>query len=155
MIPMRIFPFLEEAALLEDTLSLCYGALAERTASEDLAGKFQQLEREESNHARIIRTGKNYELKAPDVFGDIIIDPTEIRSGSSSARAVLEDVRGGRIELRLAVSRLRNLEARFEKIHLDTLVSFNDEMLRELFRNMARDDRRHVDVLEEILNGLK
>ena len=152
---MRIIPFLEEAALLEDTLASCYGALAKVAAGEALTLKFQQLEREENNHARIIRAGKNYELKAPDVFDKANVDVTEIKSGSSSARLVLEDVRSSRIDFRVAVSRLRNLEARFEKIHLDTLVSFNDEMLRELFRNMARDDRRHVDVLEEILSGLK
>jgi len=152
---MRIIPFLEEAALLEDALASCYGALAKAAAGEALILKFQQLEREESNHARIIRAGKNYELKAPDVFEKTNVDVTEIKSGSSSARSILEDVGSGRIVFREGVVRLRDLEIRFEKVHLDTLVSFNDEMLRELFRSMARDDRRHVDVLEEILSDLK
>lgn len=46
---------------------------------------------------------------------------------------------------------LAGLEDQFEKIHLDSALEVKDENLGRLFRRMARDDREHRVVLEEIL----
>ena len=151
---MRLIPFLEEAAVLEDVVADCYRALAGMTANDALLRDFRQFEREELNHARILRSGKNYVLKAPDAFGKENVDEAELHSGLAAVRAALEQIRKGSIGLREAVGRIRDLENQFEKIHLDTVMIFNDGTLQELFRQLGRDDRDHCQALEEILKTL-
>ncbi|MBN1938075.1 MAG: hypothetical protein JW843_00710 [Candidatus Aminicenantes bacterium] len=148
---MKILLFLEEAAVLEETISLCYLALAERAAETALRREFERLAEEENNHALVIRTGKNYVRKEPDLFGDAMIDMTELQAGLKLVRAVLETIRAGTSAFPDSVRRMRDIESRFEKLHMATVMPVRDESLRELFRQLARDDRDHGLVLDRIL----
>lgn len=151
---MKVISLLEEAAVLEDVVASCYGVLSDRAASPRLTEDFKQLEREENNHARVIRTGKNYVLNAPDQFGKANFDIADIHTGLSAVHTILEDLKSGKSPFREAVVRMREIEARFERIHLATLVTLKDETLGGLFRQLSRDDRDHSEKLDEILKNL-
>lgn len=148
---MKCLDFLDDAAALEDALAESYGLLAGLTADPGVSEKLNRLRREEENHARIIRTGKNYVRRAPDLFGEAIISGAELQAGLASCREVTADIRSAWLPFREGLVRLAGLEDQFEKIHLDSALEVKDENLGRLFRRMARDDREHRVVLEEIL----
>jgi rubrerythrin len=148
---MQILSFLEEAAVLEETISSCYRALGERVSEAALRKDFERLADEKRNHALVIRTGKNYFRKEPDLFGETILDQAELAAGLQLARAILEAIRSNETIFREAVKRLREMEIRFEKLHVDTVMPVRDESLRELFRQLARIDLDHRLVLDRIL----
>ncbi len=152
---MQILSFLEEAAVLEETLSLCYLALAGRAAPAAVKEEFERLANEERNHALVLRTGKSYVKKEPGLFGRTIIDRSELQTGLMYTRAVGEAVRGEALLFRDAVIRVRDLEMRFEKLHMATVMPIQDETLRELFLQLARDDKSHRLVLERIIAELR
>jgi rubrerythrin len=150
---MNIPAFLDEAVVLEETISACYGELAKQTGSTAASGVFDKLKREEDNHARVLRMGKDFARRAPDVFGKETIDPASLKTGLASSVSLLDDIRASRVELREAVARLSDLESRFEQIHMSTVVAVNDASLADLFRQLSRDDRDHRITLEEILSS--
>jgi rubrerythrin len=150
---MNIPAFLDEAIALEETIAACYGELAKRTALPDVSGVFHKLKGDEDNHVGVLRTGKDFARRAPDLFGKETIDPASLKKGLASTVSLLDDLRASRVELREAVVRLRDLESRFEQIHLSTIVAVNDASLADLFRQLSRDDRVHRITLEEILNS--
>jgi hypothetical protein len=118
-----------------------------------VSGVFQKLGRDEDNHARVLRTGKDFVRRAPDLFGKETVDPASLKMGLASTVSLLDDIRASRVELREAVARLSDLESRFEQIHMSTVVAFNDAALGDLFRQLSRDDRDHRIALEEILSS--
>ena len=60
-------------------------------------------------------------------------------------------LRAARVSFREPMIPLAGLEDQFEKIHMGSALEVKDENLGRLFRRMARDDREHRVVLEEIL----
>jgi len=152
---MHILNFLDEAIALETAVASCYEEMGRMAAEESTADRFLKLRDEENNHARVLGIGKDFVRKAPDLFGATVMDEVELRAGLAFTRAILEELQAGRLEFREALTRIRDLEASYERVHMATVVAIKDETLRDLFTRLSRDDRDHVTVLEEILSKSK
>lgn len=148
---MNVLTFLDDAAALEEILSAIYGILADMTADEEMKKDLRKLQREETNHALVIRTGKNYVRRASEAFGPTIIGETELEGGMEAARSILDNIRSGELDFRAALAHLRRLEDQFEKIHMATVMAVNDEKLQELFRQLSRDDNDHGLRVDDML----
>jgi len=151
---MTALAFLDDAAALEEILSAIYEELARLTVNQRLKTELQRLQKEETNHSLVIRTGKNYVRQAPDAFGKTIVTKTELEGGLEAARSILDDVRSGGEDFREAIVLVRRLEDQFEKIHMATAMDIKDEMLQKLFQRLAKDDKDHRLALDEILQRL-
>lgn len=151
---MTTFAFLDDAVALEEILAAIYEELARLTDDQRLKTEFQRLQKEEANHALVIRTGKNYVRQAPDTFGKTIVTKTELEGALEAARAILDDVRSGCGNYQEAVAHVRRLENQFEKIHMATAMDIKDETLHKLFQRLSKDDKDHRLTLDEILQKL-
>jgi rubrerythrin len=151
---MNAIAFLDHAAALENTLSATYEALAEKAEDNGLALELKKLQQEEGNHSRVIEAGKNYVRRAPDLFGKTIITEEELIAGLEATRSVLKDIRFGVVNFREALVIVHRLETELEKIHMAMVMAVKDESLRNLFQQMAHDDRDHRLTLDDILQQL-
>lgn len=150
---MNIMEFLEQGARLEDTVSSCYRALAEKCPTPKAGDLFRKIAGQEINHANTLRAGKSYVMRFPGTFGDPTLAPADLQKGIRSAESLLNDAEAG-ADFKSCIERLHILETAFEQVHFDSVIEIKDASLKALFRQIDRDDRLHVEALAEILAGL-
>jgi rubrerythrin len=151
---MNALAFLDDAAALEEILSAIYEMLAGLTADAEMKKDLQRLRDEEIGHNRVIRTGKNYVRRAPDLFNKTIITEKELEGGLEAARSILDNIRSGDLDFKTALVHVRRLEEQFEKIHMATGIAIEDESLKTLFRQLFKDDKDHRLTLDEMIQKL-
>ena len=89
---MRLMITLEEAIELEQKIQSCYGLLSKVTR-DGIAEELRRLAREEKSHINVLRTGKNFVIRAPDAFGQETVSDTEIRLGIKAAVDIEEGLK--------------------------------------------------------------
>ena len=147
---MKNTVMMDEAIELEERLSTCY-ELLERSAKDGLSGELKALAREEKSHVSVLKTGKNFVLQTPDAFGEVTIPDIEIQLGLKAVSELQTDLKAARLDLPGGLKRLSNLEKKFERVHMNTAIQFNDFSLKKLFEALARADAEHRQRLERLL----
>jgi rubrerythrin len=150
---MRLLVTLDEAIQLEERIQACYEFLSKIT-QDGIAAELRQLAREEKSHINVLRTGKNFVIRTPDVFGQETVSDTEIRLGIKTASDLEEGLKTQKIEYPQALKRVYDLEKKFERVHMNTAVEFKDYSLKKLFEALARADAEHRQRLERLIAQL-
>jgi rubrerythrin len=150
---MELTVTLDEAIELEERIQSCYGLLSKVT-QDGIAEELRQLAREEKSHINVLRTGKNFVIRAPDMFGQEMVSDTEIRLGIKTATDLEEGLKAQKMEYLQALKRVYDLEKKYERIHLSTAVEFKDYSLKKLFEALARADAEHRQRLERLIARL-
>jgi rubrerythrin len=144
---------LDEAIELEEKIQSCYGLLSKVT-QDGIAEELRQLAREEKSHINVLRTGKNFVIRAPDAFGLETVSDTEIRLGIKAAADLEKGLKAQKMEYPQALKRVYDLEKKYERIHMNTAVEFKDYSLKKLFEALARADAEHRQRLERLIDQL-
>jgi rubrerythrin len=147
---MRLLVTLDEAIDLEQKIQSCYEILS-RIAADGSAAELRQLAHEEKSHINVLRTGKNFVIRTPDVFGQETVSDTEIRLGIKAAADIEEGLKAQKLEYAQALRRVYDLEKKFERVHMNTAVEFKDYSLKKLFEALARADAEHRQRLERLI----
>jgi rubrerythrin len=150
---MRLTVTLDEAIELEERILSCYGLLGKFT-EDGIAEELRQLAHEEKSHVNVLRTGKNFVIRAPGVFGQETVSDAEIRLGVKAAAELEEGLKTQKLEYPQALKKIYNLEKRYERIHMNTAGEFKDYSLRKLFEALARADAEHRQRLERLIARL-
>ena len=149
---MSLSILIERAILLEGKVSRCYQALSKIVTEKDLVDELQELSREELDHANQLKAGKNYMRSASQTFGETVMSVEEIDSAIEQISQLIEDVENRRVGIAKGLKRISELEERFEKIHLKTIVEIKDRTLKALFQALGRDDREHSERLKNLIS---
>jgi len=150
---MRLLVTLDEAIELEARIQACYEFLSKVT-QDGVAAELRQLAREEKSHINVLRTGKNFVIRTPDVFGQETVSDTEIRLGIKAASELEEGLKTQKMEYPQALKKVYDLEKKFERVHMNTAVEFKDYSLKKLFEALARADAEHRQRLERLIAQL-
>jgi rubrerythrin len=150
---MRLLVTLDEAIELEEKIQSCYGSLS-KTTRDGMAEELRQLAREEKSHINVLRTGKNFIIRTPDVFGQETVSDTQIRLGIKAAADLEEGLKTQKLAYTQALKRIYELERKYERIHMNTAVEFKDYSLKKLFEALARADAEHRQRLERLMAQL-
>jgi len=150
---MKVLAALDKAIELEEKIQSCYGLLS-RATQDGIAEELRQLAREEKSHRNVLRTGKSFVIRTPDLFGQETVSDTDIRIGIKAAAELEEGLKTQKLEYPQALKRIFDLEKRYERIHLNTAVKFKDYALKKLFEALARADAEHRQRLERLMGQL-
>jgi rubrerythrin len=140
---------------LENLVGEIYRLAANLSPEDNTGQELARLANEEQQHVNLLRTGRNYLTKAPEVFGQPAISEEEMLLGLKKAQELLVKIENRKLLLPQMLEELRELERELEKIHLNTLVETKDESLKKLFRVLAGEDEKHVERLEQLLENFK
>lgn len=148
---MGLMSALDQAVHLELRVAECYKRLSALAESDSLRKELLDLAGEEVGHANLLRTGKNYLAKEPDLF--CLEEKAE--AGLGVCLGFVDELLNGldRKALSLAdgLRKARALEVHCEKAHLTNLVEIRDESLKKLFEALSKSDEEHVKRIDEIL----
>jgi hypothetical protein len=150
---MRLLVTLDEAIELEEKIQSSYVLLSKAT-QDGMAEELRQLALEEKSYRNVLRTGKSFVIRTPDVFGQEIVSDTDIRNGIKAAADLEEGLKTQKLEYTQALKRIYDLEKRYERIHMNTAVEFKDYSLKKLFEALARADAEHRQRLERLMAQL-
>jgi len=150
---MRLLVTLDEAIDLEQRIQSCYEFLSKIT-EDGVAAELRELAHEEKSHINVLRTGKNFVIRTPDVFGQEMVSDTEIRLGIKAAADIEEALKERKLEYAQAIKKIYDLEKKFERVHMNTAVEFKDYSLKKLFEALARADAEHRQRLERLIAQL-
>jgi rubrerythrin len=151
---MNLREFLDTAIRLEQAVAGCHQSLAEIVPDPESGEELRRMAHEETQHVSALRLGRDYVSKMPDLFGRQIVPCEALQEGLDGAEALLKDILTGH-GWRAHLLQLRELERKFESVHIDTSVEVRDPSLQRLFENLCREDRAHIEVLDGILSRLK
>jgi rubrerythrin len=147
---MRLLVTLDEAIDLEQKIQSCYEFLSKITV-DGIAAELRQLAHEEKSHINVLRTGKNFVIRMPEVFGQETVSDTEIRLGIKAAADIEEGLKAQKLEYPQALKKVYDLEKKFERVHMNTAVEFKDYSLKKLFEALARADAEHRQRVERLI----
>jgi rubrerythrin len=147
---MSLTLLLDLGAEFERKLSACYGKLEFFMSADADSAVLRRIARDELNHSNLLISGKEYARRLPDLFGKESALTGDIQAGIELVEALLRDLDRG-VKVASGLRRLLELEERFEKVHLKTVVEIKDDSLRKLFSNLAGEDRSHIRALEEMI----
>ena len=150
---MKLAAMLDDAIGLEEKILACYRALS-RLTGDGISAELKALAQEEKSHISVLKTGKNFIFRTPEVFGREAISDAEIRTGLKAAGDLEADLEASRVGFVDGARRLSELERKFEKVHFNTSVEIHDFSLKKLFEALARADAEHRQRLDRLLAGL-
>ncbi len=150
---MKLLAILDTAIELEEKFRSCYellGGITEDGVSADL----KQLAREEKSHANVLKTGKTFVVRTPDLFGGETISDVEIRRGLDALVKLEAGLQSRETGLAEGLKKVFRLEKKLERVHMSTAVEFKDYSLKKLFEALARADADHRQRLERLITRL-
>jgi rubrerythrin len=147
---MRLLVTLDEAIELEQRIRSCYEFLG-RLTQDGVAAELRELAHEEKSHINVLKTGKNFVVRTPDLFGQETVSDIEIRLGIKAAADVEEGLKTQKLGSSQALKKIYDLEKKFERVHMNTAVEFKDYSLKKLFEALARADAEHRQRLERLI----
>jgi len=146
---MDVAKTLRCAQEVEDIAGEIYLALAERSAGSPAdAAIFRRLEKEEREHARRLQLLGSLYLKDAKAFRGVRIEIADIEAIVTEAKAFLEAVKRGAIDVTAAVARMVELEERFAVTHAEVVARNADPGVKTLFTMLASQDREHKQLLK-------
>jgi rubrerythrin len=149
----RLTVTLDEAIELEERILSCYALLGKFT-QDGFAEELRQLAHEEKSHVNVLRTGKNFVIRAPNAYDQETVSDSEIRLGVKAAAELEVALKAQKLEYSKALKRIYELEKKYERIHTNTAVEFKDYSLKKLFEALARADAEHRQRLERLIARL-
>ena len=149
---MEIATFLDLARELELKISELYRLASQSAIGGPLSSRLADISTEETNHANVLRVGKNYLIAAPDLFVGVSLNGGDIQDGLKQAETLSIELKEG-LALREGLKRLLGLEKRFERIHLATSLELSDPSLKKLFSSLSTGDQNHIHLLTEMISG--
>jgi rubrerythrin len=150
---MRLLATLDSAIRLEEKIFACYEILSE-IAQDGLSGELKVLAHEEKSHISVLRTGRNFVFRAPEVFDRETTSDIEIQGGIKATSDLQADLEAEKADFQRGLKRLHDLEKKFEKVHLNTATVINDFSMKKLFEALARADAEHRQRLERLIARL-
>jgi len=150
---LNLVELLDLGIRLEEKISACYEDLSRLCSDDALSRRLHKMAQEEINHANILRSGKQFLRKMPDVFGIELMTAGEIKGGFTLAEGLQKMIRQTS-NLEDGLKLLLELEKRFEKVHFDTSIEIRDESLKKLFKDLSQEDQAHAKSLVEIISSL-
>lgn len=150
---MSLTATLDKAIELEERIQSCYWLLSKIT-QDGIADELRWLAREKKSHINVLRTGKNFVIRAPDAFGQETVSDTEIRLGIKAVADLEDGLKAQELEYQKALKKIYDLEKKYERIHMNTAVEFKDYSLKKLFEALARADAEHRQRLERLIAQL-
>ncbi len=148
---MKLLLTLDLAMQIERAFSHCYSQMSVNFPHDDLDREFSILAQEELVHSSLIKTGKSYALKVPEAFGPESDFHGDMQQGLSQIEELQQDLVNNSVALKQALQRMHALEARYEKVHMDSLADIKDDSLRQLFTALSTGDKAHRERLERII----
>jgi rubrerythrin len=139
------------AIQVEEKMSECYEKIGQICHVRSISRELMMLSRDETDHMRLLITGKNYLKEAPDIFSLKSERITELKIGLYRVIKLIDDVHNKRIDLQKAINDVAELERLFEQFHLKTIAEVNDASLKELFERLSADDKVHAERLVGVL----
>ncbi|MBC7364645.1 MAG: hypothetical protein H5U07_08950 [Candidatus Aminicenantes bacterium] len=152
---MSLAKIVSLAIELENMIGEIYQLASDLSPEENIGRELARLADEEQQHVNLLRTGRNYLTKVPEVFGQPTISEEEMLLGIKKAQEVLAKIENRKLLLPQMLDELRELERSFEKIHLNTLIEVQDKNLKKLFQALAGEDKKHVERLSALLESLQ
>ncbi len=150
---MRLTVVLDEAIELEEKIRSCYELLSKIT-EDGSSAELKQLAREEKSHANVLKTGKSFVIRTPDLFGQEAISDTKIRLGIKALTDIEENLLNRKTGFQAGLKKLFGLEKKFERVHMNAAREFRDFSLKKLFEALARADAEHRQRLERLIARL-
>ncbi|MBN2409137.1 MAG: hypothetical protein JXE07_05315 [Candidatus Aminicenantes bacterium] len=150
---MHLTAVLDEAIELEEKICSCYELLSKAT-EDGASAELKELAREEKSHANVLKTGRVFVIRTPDLFGRETISLSRIRQGLKFITALEDNLKNRKTGFREGLARLHRLEKKFERVHMNLAVEFKDYSLKKLFEALARADAEHRQRLERLIARL-
>lgn len=148
---MKMMAALDLAIQIEEKFYECYVAIRHNFPDETMDVELEKLAVEEVGHKNLLKTGKNYLLRAPQAFPEEIDLEPELQSGRDDLSALQNDLQTESLDLRTALERIYKLELKFEQVHLQTLAQVTDNSLKQLFEALSAGDKEHRERLGSMM----
>ncbi len=152
---MEILDLIDAGIKIEHGISALYGSAADKAASSnpELSSQLSRLSGEETGHANVLRRGRNYAVEMRDLFSGKDLDTGHIQSGRQETERIM-DALSKENGLKPLLTKLLDLEKRFERLHLTQSVLIKDESLKFLFLSLSKGDHSHIAAVQAILAKL-
>lgn len=150
---MKLLAVLDDAIELEERIRSCYELLSMIT-EDGVSSELKQLAREEKSHANVLKTGKNFVVRTPDLFGQETISDDDIRRGIAALAGLEDSLKNQKTDVPEGLKKIFRLEKKLERVHMNTAVEFKDYSLKKLFEALARADAEHRQRLERLIARL-
>jgi rubrerythrin len=151
---MSVIHALSLAIELELKVSDAYRRLSELVVDGVVKKNLLILSQEEILHANTLRAGKSHADSQPEAFESERISEEELRDNIALIDNLLKKLEDKTIGFEDALKRIRDLETRFERAHLNTLLEVKDPSLKQLFEALSSGDREHGWRVEELVRTL-
>ena len=119
---------------------------------DKLVAELKTLSQEEIDHANLLKTGKNYLRSAPEQFEQADLTPEAVDGFIEEVSRLTQELENRHIGIAKSLKRIHDLEKKFEKAHLQTVVAVKDPSLKELFEALAQGDKAHVRRLKSLIS---
>ncbi len=151
---MSVIHALSLAIELELKVSDAYRRLSELVVDGVVKKNLLTLSQDEVVHANTLRTGKSHAASQPEAFESERISEEQLAENIALTDGLLKNLEDKAIGFEDALRRIKDLEGRFEKAHLNTLLEVKDPSLKQLFNALSSGDREHSRRLEELVRTL-
>ena len=148
---MGLISLMDLAIELEKKIGDCYVRMSGMATDKGLQKELMKLSQEETGHASLLKTGKNFAAKNPEFFSQGGMDLKLLENCLSGINELLDKLGLGTITLQAALGRIVALEYFCEKAHMANLVHFEEPSLKPLFEGLARDDAEHGERVFQLL----
>ncbi|MRR34877.1 rubrerythrin [bacterium] len=112
----------------------------------DVARMWRRVAREEENHANQFRLA----VKMKDgAIGAVTVDPGKVEDTLRVVQSIIDGVKQSPPTLEDALCSAIQLEEQLSCLHVDCVVTFEDEQYRKFFHAMMTCDNAHVSRLRE------
>lgn len=139
--------YLNECLKIEQVMGEVYRRLAEvRIYSDRLRSIFERMARDGDEQARQLEIAKGVPEEV--FFAGPRIERERLAALSRRAQQLLRLADNPPRSESLMLETAKELEREFMQIHLHNAVKFHDAEMVELFRNLAREDSKHIEALE-------
>lgn len=112
----------------------------------DVARMWRKVAREEENHANQFRLA----VKMRDgAIGAVTVDPGKVENALRVVQSIIDGVKRTPPTLEAALCSAIELERQLSCLHVDCVVTFEDEQYRKFFHAMMTCDNAHESRLQE------
>jgi rubrerythrin len=151
---MSVIHALSLAIELELKASDAYRRLSGLVVDGVVKNNLLTLSQEEVVHANTLRVGKNHADSQPEAFESERISEEELTDNIALIDDLLKNLDDKGIGFEDALKRIRDLESRFERAHLNTLLEVKDPSLKQLFTALSSGDQEHAWRVGELVRTL-
>ncbi len=148
---LDVLPVIRELAALETVLASLYQACAERFAED--AGFWTSVRHEEEGHAATLESLATLIAAHPERFRTgRVFRPAAIRTVIAGVERTIQELRGGRIGRRRALTAARDLENSLLEARYGDVVTTDDPEYRKAVSQIEGETQQHRRRFQELLD---